>query len=267
MVIVAVQDAAFMQLSVAVKVTILAPKFPQLKVVLLKLRLTIPQLSALLLLTAAALVDTVPALPRFKLIFLQLVVGLTVSLTKIVLETETKVLPQMSLAVQVSRTCPLQFPEIIVANVDKFEVPLIWQLPPCPFENDRVLADGSRFEQVTVMLEGAVIVGNAAGLTVMNLETEVRVLPQMSVPVQVSVIVPPHAPDGVCALKVEAFEVPLIRQPPLKALLKGIILEEGLLPQAIVIGPGAVIVGKAAVSTVIVPVAVLEHPPPVKVTV
>ncbi len=114
MVIVAVQDAAFMQLSVAVKVTIFAPKFAQVKVVWLKLRLTIPQLSALLLLTAAALVDTVPALPRFKLIFLQLAVGLTVSLTKIVLETETKVLPQMSLAVQVSRTCPLQFPEIIV---------------------------------------------------------------------------------------------------------------------------------------------------------
>ena len=121
--------------------------------------------------------------------------------------------------------------------------------------------------QATVIGDTDAKAATGVGLTVMNLETEVRVLPQMSVPVQVSVIVPPHAPAGVCALKVELLEVPLIRQPPLKALLKGIILEEGLLPQAIVIGPGAVIVGKAAVSTVMVPVAVLEHPPPVKVTV
>ena len=71
--------------------------------------------------------------------------------------------------------------------------------------------------QATVMFAGAVIVGNAAGFTVIVLETEVMVLPQGSVAVHVSVTVPPQAP-GV-AEKVEGFEVPLIRQPPLKPLV------------------------------------------------
>ena len=73
--------------------------------------------------------------------------------------------------------------------------------------------------QATVVLAGAVMVGNAAGLTVMVLETDARGLPQMSVAVQVSVTVPPHAPAGDCALKVEAFDVPLIRHPPSNPLL------------------------------------------------
>ena len=71
--------------------------------------------------------------------------------------------------------------------------------------------------QATVMAAGAVIVGNAAGLTVITLVTGASARPQASVAVQVSVTVPPHAP-GV-ALKVDAFDVPLIKHPPLNPLV------------------------------------------------
>jgi hypothetical protein len=47
--------------------------------------------------------------------------------------------------------------------------------------------------QATVTVPGAVMVGKAAGLTVMILDTGASALPQMSVAVQVSVTVPPHA--------------------------------------------------------------------------
>ena len=63
--------------------------------------------------------------------------------------------------------------------------------------------------QATVILAGAVMVGSAAGLTVIVLDTDAIVLPQGSVAVQVSVTVPPH-PEGV-ALNVDALDVPLIR--------------------------------------------------------
>ena len=74
-----------------------------------------------------------------------------------------------------------------------------------------------RLPQATVIFEGAVMVGEAAGLTVIILETEAIVLPQASVAVHVSVTVPPHAP-GV-AVNVEAFEVPLIKHPPVNPLV------------------------------------------------
>ena len=64
---------------------------------------------------------------------------------------------------------------------------------------------------------GAVIVGSAAGLTVIVLETEAIVLPQGSVAVQVSVTVPPH-PVGV-AENVDGLDVPLIRHDPLNPLV------------------------------------------------
>ncbi len=67
------------------------------------------------------------------------------------------------------------------------------------------------------MLAGAVIVGKAAGLTVIVLETGAKALPQLSVAVQVSVTVPPQAP-GV-AEKVDGLEKPLIKQLPLKPLV------------------------------------------------
>ncbi len=100
--IVDAQVAEFMQLSVTVNTTLFGPKFVQLKVVLLKLKLTILQLSLLLLFTAAALVDALPELFKNRLIFLHNAVGATLSCTKIVLETEAKVLPQKSVAAQVS---------------------------------------------------------------------------------------------------------------------------------------------------------------------
>ncbi len=64
------------------------------------------------------------------------------------------------------------------------------------------------------MLASGVITGKVAGLTVMVLVTGAKALPQISVAVHVSVIVPPQA-AGV-AEKVEGFEVPDIRQPPAK---------------------------------------------------
>jgi hypothetical protein len=70
------------------------------------------------------------------------------------------------------------------------------------------------------------------------------------VAVQVSVNVPPHA-FGV-AEKVEGFEVPLIKHPPLNPLENGIVLGAGNEPQATVVVAGAVIVGKSAGLTVIV---------------
>ena len=73
--------------------------------------------------------------------------------------------------------------------------------------------------QAMVMLPGADMVGKAAGLTVIVLETGVIVLPQASVAVHVSVMVPPQAPAGDCALNVEASDVPDIKQPPDKPLL------------------------------------------------
>ncbi len=69
------------------------------------------------------------------------------------------------------------------------------------------------------MSAGAVIVGKAAGKTVMVLETEAKGLEQISVAVQVSVMVPPQAPDGVCALNVDELDVPEMRHPPANPLL------------------------------------------------
>ena len=104
--------------------------------------------------------------------------------------------------------------------------------------------------QATVIAAGAVIVGKAAGLTVIILDTEAKALPQLSVAVQVSVTVPPQA-EGISE-KVEAFEVPFIAQEPVNPLLKERVLATGKEPQATVIGAGAVIVGNAAGLTVII---------------
>ena len=66
------------------------------------------------------------------------------------------------------------------------------------------------------MLPGAVIVGAAAGLTVMVLDA-VNVLPQASVAVHVSVTVPPHG--GGVAENVDGLEVPVIKQAPVNPLV------------------------------------------------
>jgi hypothetical protein len=74
-----------------------------------------------------------------------------------------------------------------------------------------VLGEGND-PQATVVSGGAVIVGSAAGLTVIILETGAKALPHASVAVHVSVTVPPHAPGA--ALNVEGLDVPVIKQPP-----------------------------------------------------
>jgi len=95
-----------------------------------------------------------------------------------------------------------------------------------------------------VIFAGAVIVGNAAGLTVIVLDTEARGLPQASVAVHVSVTGPPHGP-GV-ALSVDGLDVPLMRQVPVNPFVKAIVLAAGNAPHATVLFAGAVIVGNAA---------------------
>ena len=67
-----------------------------------------------------------------------------------------------------------------------------------------------------MIFAGAVKVGNAAGLTVIVLDTDAIVLPQGSVAVQVSVTVPPQA--GGVEPNVDGFDVPLIRHAPLAPL-------------------------------------------------
>jgi hypothetical protein len=103
-----------------------------------------------------------------------------------------------------------------------------------------------------VISAGGVIVGRVAGLMVMVRVTGVSALPQASVAVQVSVTVPPQAPDGI-GENVEVFDIPVIRQPPDSPLVNAIVLEAGnAAPQAIVMAAGAVMVGKVAGLIVIV---------------
>ena len=184
------------------------------------------------------------------------IVGNAAGLTVIVLETGAKALPQESVAVQVSVTVPPQA-EGVVEIVDRFEVPLIEQPLPNPFENEIVLGAGNE-PQATVVAAGAVIVGNSAGLTVIVLETGANALPQESVAVQVSVTIPPQT-EGVVE-NVELFERPFIKQPLLNSLVNEILLGAGNEPQATVVAAGAVIVGKAAGLIVIVLVLVIVLP-------
>ena len=133
-------------------------------------------------------------------------------------------------------------------KVERSEVPLIKQPPDNPLEKLIVLAAGIA-PQATVMLAGAIIVANAAGLTVIVLETGASALPQASVAVHVSVTVPPQA-SGV-VVNVEGLEVPLIKQPVVSPLVKGIELDTNCVPQGTVIFSGAIIIGRTAGVTVI----------------
>jgi len=142
------------------------------------------------------------------------IVGRVAGVTVIVLVTDIRGLPQISVAVQVSVIVPPQAPGVAL-NVDVLEVPLIKQLPLCPFEYGNVLDDGSTPHAI-VIAAGAVIVGSAAGVTVIVLVTGASVLPQISVAVHVSVIVPPQA-AGI-ALNVDVLDVPLIKHDPLSPL-------------------------------------------------
>jgi hypothetical protein len=175
-------------------------------------------------------------------------VGNAAGVTVIVLDTGARALPQMSVAVHVSVIVPPHGPGVTL-NVDELEVPLIKQVPLCPFVYGSV-DDAGVTPHAILIPAGAVIVGSTAGETVIVLETDASGRPQISVAVHVSVIVPPHAP-GV-AVNVDVLEVPLMRHDPLSPLEKGSVDEVGTVPHAIVIEPGAVIVGRAAGVTVIV---------------
>ena len=176
------------------------------------------------------------------------IVGNVAGLMVIVLDTGVRALPQASVAVHVSVTVPPQAPGV-AENVDRSEVPLIRQPPDKPLVNDIVLDAGSD-PHATVVLARGVIVGNVAGLMVIVLDTGVRALPHASVAVHVSVTVPPQA-SGV-AENVDRSEVPLIRQPPLKPLVKAIVLAAGNDPHATVVLARGVIVGNVAGLTVMV---------------
>jgi hypothetical protein len=128
-------------------------------------------------------------------------------------------------------------------------VPRISHPPANPFVYDTVLGAGND-PQATVISPGAVIVGKAAGSTVIVLDTLASGLPHRSIAVHVSVTVPPHA--GGVGLNVEGSDVPLIKQGTANPLVYPIELDDGNDPQATVISPRAVIVGKGAGSTVIV---------------
>ena len=145
-------------------------------------------------------------------------VGSAAGLTVMTLVTGASTLPQASVAVHVSVMVPPQAPAGDCAvKVDGADVPLTRQLPVKPLLKLIVLAAGTA-PQATVTAAGAVMVGSAAGLTVMTLVTGASTLPQASVAVHVSVMVPPQAPEGNCAEKVDGADVPLIRQLPVKPL-------------------------------------------------
>ncbi len=187
--------------------------------------------------------------PQATVIFASGVIhGSIAGLTVIVLLTEANVLWHASVAVQVSVTVPPQAPGVAV-NVDEFEVPAIAQPSVRPLLYGMVLEAGMP-PQATVIFASGVIVGNAAGLTVMVLLTGASGLLHGSVAVHVSVTVPPQGP-GV-AVNVEEFEVPAIWQPSERVLLYGMVLGAGTPPQATVIFASGVIVGNCAGLTVMV---------------
>jgi hypothetical protein len=144
------------------------------------------------------------------------ITGSGAGLTVMIRDTGAIALPHASVAaVQVSTTVPPQAPGVALI-VDRFEVPIIKQPPLNPLLKLIVLGAGI-LPQATVVGASAVMVGKVAGLTLIFLETGARLRPKLSVAVQVSTTVPPQAPGG--ALKVDGFEVPLTRQPPLRPLL------------------------------------------------
>jgi hypothetical protein len=93
----------------------------------------------------------------------------------------------------------------------------------------------------------------------MVLVTGASTLPQASVAVHVSVMVPPHGPGA--AENVDVADVPVIRHDPLSPLVNVRVDDTGVAPQAIVLAAGAVITGSAAGVTVMVldPLITLVH--------
>jgi hypothetical protein len=177
-----------------------------------------------------------------------IMVGAAPARTVILLETEAKGLLQASTAVQVSVTVPPAQPVKVGAMTERAEVPVMAQAPAKPFEKVKVVGAGNP-PQSTVISAGATIVGKAAGLTVIVLETEAKGLLQASAAVQVSVTVPPVQAFG-AAEKVEVAEVPVTAQVPANPFVKFKVEAAGNPPQSTVILGGATMIGKSAGSTV-----------------
>ena len=133
----------------------------------------------------------------------------TAGVTVMVLVTGASTRPQASVAVQVSVIVPPQGPGV-AEKVDVFEVPVIKQEPVSPLVYV-IVEDVGVTPQAMVMPVGAVIVGSAAGVTVMVLDP-LMVRLQASVKDQLSVSVPPHAVTDPILV---AVTVPEIRQVPL----------------------------------------------------
>jgi len=109
--------------------------------------------------------------------------------TLIVLVTGARALPHASVAVHVSVIVPPQGPGA-AEKVEVLDVPVIRQEPASPFVKLRVDAVGVAPHAI-VIAPGTVIVGNAAGVTVIVL-LPLMVLLHASVKVHVSVSVPPQ---------------------------------------------------------------------------
>src|SRR5260221_3714602 len=104
--------------------------------------------------------------------------------------------------------------------------------------------------QLTVVSAGAVIVGNAAGVTVIVLDTVAITRPHGSVAVQVCVTVPPHA--GGVRSEEHTSELQSHSDLVCRLLLEKNIVTDGMPPQLTVVSAGAVIVANAAGVTAIV---------------
>ena len=95
------------------------------------------------------------------------IVGSAAGNTVITLDTDARALPHTSVAVHVCVTVPPQTPGVAV-KVELADVPLTKHTPLSPLVNGNVLAAG-RLPHATVMSAGALIVGSAAGNTVITL--------------------------------------------------------------------------------------------------
>ena len=127
--------------------------------------------------------------------------------------TGARVLPQSSVAVQVSVSVPPQAVAVPVM-IELLEVPEMRQAPVSPLVKGMV--EGAVVvPQATLILAGAVMVGSAGGVMVMVL-LPVMVRLHASVKVHVSVSVPPQAVGDPVRT---AVTVPVIAQEPVSPLV------------------------------------------------
>jgi len=121
------------------------------------------------------------------------------------------VLLHASVNVHVSVSVPPQ--PFTIPVLTAITLPDIRHDPDAEFVYATVGTTGIASQATEIFTGGVVNTTGGAGVTVIVLDTENNGLPQISVAVHVSVIVPPHGPGT--ELKVEVFDVPLMRHPPL----------------------------------------------------